>query len=227
MSANSHTITVWGRRNSMNVQKVMWTLGELGLDYQRHDVGGSFGVDDQYKAKNPNAVVPTIEDGELTLYESNACVRYLARQYGTGSLWPSDVKDAALADQWMDWQCSTFGAGFFMIFMNKIRVPADQSNPDQIRKGEQQTAHLLQQLETKLEQTDYMVGNTLTMADIPISALLYRYFMMEIERPSLPAVEAYYQRLTARPAYQKHVMIPFGRNAEEWLTEEKRNAGLQ
>jgi glutathione S-transferase len=84
MSANSHTITVWGRRNSMNVQKVMWTLGELGLDYQRHDVGGSFGVDDQYKAKNPNAVVPTIEDGELTLYESNACVRYLARQYGTG-----------------------------------------------------------------------------------------------------------------------------------------------
>jgi len=114
-----------------------------------------------------------------------------------------------------------------MIFMNKIRVPAEKSSQDQITKGEQQTAQLLQQLETKLEQTDYLVGNTLTMADIPIGAMLYRYFMMEIERPSLPAVGAYYQRLTARPDYQKHVMIPFGRNSDEWLSEEKRNAGLQ
>jgi glutathione S-transferase len=227
MGSNSHKITVWGRRNSMNVQKVMWTLGELGLDYQRNDMAGSFGIDDQYTAKNPNAVVPTIEDGELTLYESNACVRYLARQYGGGSLCPPGLKEAAIADQWMDWQCSTFGTGFFMIFMNKIRVSAEKSSQDQITKGEKQTAHLLQQLETKLERADFLVGHTLTMADIPIGAMLYRYFVMEIERPSLPAVEAYYQRLTDRPAYQKQVMIPFGRNSDEWLSEEKRNARLQ
>ena len=90
-----------------------------------------------------------------------------------------------------------------------------------------QTLHLLQQLESKLEQTDYLIGNTLSMADIPIGTMLYRYFTMEIERPPLPAVAAYYQRLTARPSYQKHVMIPFGRNVDEWLIEEKRNAGLQ
>jgi glutathione S-transferase len=227
MSDNASKITVWGRRNSMNVQKVMWALGELGRDYQRHDMAGSFGIDAQYTTKNPNAVVPTIEDGELTLYESNACVRYLARQYGAGSLCPLDAKDAALADQWMDWQCSTFGTGFFMIFMNKIRLTAEKSSPEQIKKGEQQTAHLLQQLESKLEQTDYLIGNTLSMADIPIGTMLYRYFTMEIERPPLPAVAAYYQSLTARPSYQKHVMIPFGRNVDEWLIEEKRNAGLQ
>lgn len=227
MSSNTRKIIVWGRRNSMNVQKVMWTLGELGLDYQRNDMAGSFGIDDHYKTKNPNAVVPTIEDGELTLYESNACVRYLARQYGTGSLCPSGLKDAALADQWMDWQCSTLGSGFFMIFMNKIRVPSEKSSQEQIMKGEQQTAQLLQQLETKLTQNNYLLGNILTMADIPIGAMLYRYFMMEIKRPPLPAIEAYYQRLIARPNYQKHVMIPFGRNSDEWLKEEKRNAGLQ
>lgn len=227
MSSNAEKIIVWGRRNSMNVQKVMWALGELNLDYQRNDMAGSFGIDDQYTAKNPNAVVPTIEDGELTLYESNACVRYLARQYGIGSLCPSDVKTAAIADQWMDWQCSTFVNGFFMIFLNKIRVPAAKSDPSQITKGEQQTAHLMNQLETRLEQNDYLAGETLTMADIPIGAMLFRYFTMEIQRPSLPAVEAYYQRLTSRPAYQQHVMIPFGRNSDEWLIEEKRNAGLQ
>ena len=88
-------ITVLGRRNSANVQKVMWTLGELGLAYQRHDVGGSFGYPDDYP--NPNRVVPCIRDGDLTLYESNACVRYLARRYGAGSLWPQDPA-AAIAD---------------------------------------------------------------------------------------------------------------------------------
>ena len=94
-------------------------------------------------------------------------------------------------------------------------------------KGEKKTAQLLQQLETELTQNNYLLGPILTMADIPIGAMLYRYFMMEIKRPSLPAIEAYYQRLVARPAYKNHVMVPFGRNSDEWLKEEKRNAGLQ
>ena len=111
--------------------------------------------------------------------------------------------------------------------MNKIRVPPEKSSQEQIMKGEQQTAQLLQQLETKLTQNNYLLGNTFTMADIPIGAMLYRYFMTEIKRPPLPAIEAYYQRLIARPDYQKHVMIPFGRNSDDWLKEEKRNAGLQ
>lgn len=118
----------------MNVQKVMWTLAELGLDYQRIDMAGSFGIDDHYKAKNPNAVVPTIEDGALTLYESNACVRYLARQYGTGSLCPSDLKEAALADQWMDWQCSTLGSGFFMFLRTKFGYLLKRAAKNRSRK---------------------------------------------------------------------------------------------
>ena len=172
-------------------------------------------------------MVPTIQDGDLTLYESNACVRYLARNYGMGSLCPDDPKQAAVADQWMDWQCSTLGSAFFMIFLNKVRLPADKSSPDQLAKGVQQFAALLRQVEARLTTSDYLAPSTLTMADIPISAMLYRYFTMDIDRPPLPRIEAYYARLTERPAYQKHVMIPFGTNVEEWLVEEKRNAGIQ
>lgn len=220
-------ITVWGRRNSMNVQKVMWALGELNLSYERHDIAGSFGTGANYLSLNPAGTVPTIQDGELTMFESNACVRYLSRQYGSGSLDPESPVDAALADQWMDWHTNNLSPVFFMIFLNKIRLPADQSNTAQMQRGIEQTGQALQRLDTHLNDREYMVGNDLTMADIPMGAVMFRYFEMDIDRPSLPNVEQYYQRLRERPAYQHHVMIPFGSNSEEWAIEERRNAGIQ
>lgn len=220
-------IKVWGRRNSMNVQKVMWTLGELGLEYERFDVAGSFGVDEAYLQMNPNGVVPTIGDGDLRLYESNACVRYLSRQYGEGTLCPSDAAQAAIADQWMDWQCSTFGPAFFTIFINRIRVPVDKINQAQLDRGIKQTGKLCQQLDTLLTQQPFLAGQQLTMADIPLGAMLYRYFNMDISRPALSGLEQYYDRLCSRQAYQRHVMIPFGSNVEQWLIEEQKNAGVQ
>jgi glutathione S-transferase len=220
-------IEVWGRRNSMNVQKVMWTLGELELDYLRHDIGGSFGMTDEYRAMNPNAVVPTIIDGDLTLYESNACVRYLARSYGFDYLCPADPRAAAIADQWMDWQCSTFSGAFFAVFINKVRTPADQRNEKQMQRGLEQTTQLLRQLDSHLASQLFIIGDALSMADIAIGAHLYRYFEMDIDRPSMPNLRAYYDRLCARDAYRYHVMIPFGSNVEEWQAQEQKNAGIQ
>lgn len=220
-------ITVWGRRNSMNVQKVMWVLGELALDYERHDVAGSFGFPEDYARLNPNGVVPTIEDGDLVMWESNACVRYLARTYGKGSLWPDDPAMLAHGDQWMDWTASRMNPAFFQVFMNMIRVPAARSNPDQLARGSAACAELAGLLDRHLAQSDYMAGDTLSIGDISLGCVMYRYFNLEIERPDVPHLEAWYARLCERPAYRKHVMIPFGGNAEEWLIEEKKNAGIQ
>lgn len=211
----------------MNVQKVMWTLGELELAYERHDMAGSFGTTDAYLALNPAGTVPTIQEDGLTLYESNACVRYLAMNHGKGTLAPTDPGQLALADQWMDWQTSTFGPAFFQIFFNMIRLPADKANEQQRHRGLAQTADLLNRLDAHLADSDFIVGDSLTMGDISTGTILYRYFELNIERPALPNVEAYYGRLTQRAAYRRHVMIPFGRNSEEWLVEEKRNAGIQ
>ncbi len=221
------TIKVLGRRNSANVQKVMWVLGELGLSYVREDVAGSFGFPEGYEEFNPNPVVPTIRDGELVLWESNACVRYLAREYGAGSLWPDDSKTLAIADQWMEWQRSDFSAGFFPMFMNMIRIPADQANPTAAERGIATCARVMTQLEAHLNDRDYVAGEALTIGDVPLGPMVYRYLAMEIERPDLPNVQAWYQRLTQRPAYQQHVMIPFGRNPAEWNIEEQKNAGIQ
>jgi len=221
-------ITVYGRRNSLNVQKVMWALGELGVDYQRHDVAGSFGFPEDYKSLNPNGVVPTIQDGDLVLWESNACVRYLARTYGKGSLWPDDAASLAQGDQWMDWASSRMNGAFFAIFMNMIRIPKANSNPQQIEQGEKNCAQLAHLLDQHLAERSFMTGEQLTIGDIPLGCVFYRYFTLDIRRPDdVPNLTAWYERLCERPTYQKHVMIPFGSNAEEWLAEEKKNAGVQ
>ena len=215
-------IKVLGRRNSANVQKVMWVLGELGLDYERENIAGSFGFPDDYP--NPVNVVPTIVDGDITVWESNACVRYVARQYGVGSLWPEDPKTLAQADQWMEWQRSGFSDAFFPLFANKIRMDVDnESLADKIIAiGEQYKI-----LDAHLADNDYVAGSSLTIGDIPLGAVTYRYKTLDIDRPSTPNVDAWYGRLTERPAYQYHVMIPYGTNAAEWAEEEQKNAGIQ
>jgi glutathione S-transferase len=216
-------ITVLGRRNSLNVQKVMWTLGELNVAYERRDVGGSFGYPDDYP--NPNKVVPTIKDGDLVVWESNACVRYLARTYGQATLWPTDRTTLATADMWMEWHRSDISSAFFPLFQMLIR--GFPSTPEKIKKCERDAGRIFAQLDRQLSGKHFITGDTLTMADIVNGALLYRYFTLPIERPSLPNMEAWYARLIERPAYRKHVMVEYGRNTEEWAQHEKANEGLQ
>ena len=216
-------ITVLGRRNSANVQKVMWTLGELDLPYQRIDVGGSFGYPSDYP--NPVKVVPTIRDGDLVVWESNACVRYLARTYGKGTLWPNDVQQQATSDMWMEWQRSDISNAYFPLFQMLIRgLP---STPEKIERCSQDCARIFAQLNRQLEGRDFISGPNLGTADIVIGAMMYRYLTLPIERPTLPAMASWYARLTARPAYRKHVMIEYGSNVQEWAEHEKRNEGIQ
>lgn len=216
-------IEVLGRRNSANVQKVMWTLGELDLDYTRHDVGGSFGYPADYP--NPVQVVPTIRDGDITVWESGACVRYLARAYGGGSLWPSEPAELAMADMWMEWHRSDIASAFFPLFQAKVRgLPIPEEKQAQMVLD---CGRIFGQLDAQLSGREYICGPSLTVADIVNGAIMYRYMNLDIERPELPNLSAWYGRLVARPAYQKHVMVEFGRNIDEWNVHEAANAGIQ
>ena len=216
-------LTVLGRRNSANVQKVMWALGELSLEYVRKDVGGSFGYPDDYP--NPNNIVPTLQDEQLVVWESNACVRYLARTYGQGTLWPNEPSALTEADIWMEWQRSDISTAFFPLFQMLVRgLPA---TPKQINKKVAGCGQRFAQLDQQLEGRQFICGDQLTMADIVNGAMAYRYFTLPIERPELPNMEKWYQRLCARPAYQKHVMIEYGRNLDEWNINEAANANIQ
>ena len=204
-------LKLWGRATSMNVQKVVWTLEEIGLPYERIDVGGRHGGLDTpaYKTLNPNQRIPTVEDDGAVVWESNAVVRYVAARYSEGGLWDRDPGKRAAADQWMDWMQTTLGPDFFAVFAAVVRTPPQKQDKAAIQGHVKALGERYAVLERQLEGRAFLLGDKLSMADIINGATLYRYYEMEIERPALPRLAAWYERLKERPAYRKGVMVSF------------------
>ncbi len=206
-------LEVWGRKNSVNVQKVLWCCEELGIPFRRHEAGGLFGGtgEAEYLARNPTGLVPTISDGGFDLWESNAIVRYLSAEYGSGTLWPENAKDRALADKWMDYQLGTLWPAFKDAVLGLIRTPPEQRDPQKIEASVEGTAAVLALLDAHLEDHEYVAGSSLTMGDVVLGSSVYRWLNMDIDRPPMPSLEAWHTRLEDRPAYQETVMVPFAK----------------
>ncbi len=205
-------LKVWGRKTSINVQKVMFTIGELGIPHERFDVGGPFGKLDtpEYTMLNPNRLVPTIDDNGFVLWESNAIVRHLSQRYGRGTLSPADEQTFARADAWMDWSLTTLYADIISTcFLQLIRTPAKIRETGAVEVAAKRAGERLQVLNKQLSGRAFIVGEQPTIADVAVGTLMYRYFNLPIARPSLANVEGWYERLTRRPAFQQHVMIEF------------------
>ncbi len=205
-------LKVLGRKTSVNVQKAMWTVGELGLPHERVDLGGEFGGLDtpEYIALNPNRLVPTLDDGGFTLWESNSIIRYLSRTYGHGKLAPADPQAYARAEAWMDWSLTSLYADVILTcFIQHVRVTAKDRDVAAVAAAAKRAGDKLAILDGQLAGRAFIMGDQLTMADIAVGTLMYRYFNLPIARPALANVEAWYARLSERPAYQTHVVIDF------------------
>jgi len=205
-------LTIHGRANSINVQKALWAADECGLAYDRRDVGGAFGGNDQewYLAMNPNGVVPTIDDDGYVLWESNSIVRYLAASYGPPGFWPADPKARGAAERWMDWQISTIQSGMTTLFWGLIRTPAEKRDLAAIEAARIATAALWARLDRHLASHAYVAGPDFTMGDIPAGCMAYRWLNLPFRRDDLAELvhlRAWYDRLATRPAYRTHVMI--------------------
>jgi len=199
-----------GRANSINVQKVLWICGELELAVIREDLGGVYGGLDSstYRRKNPNGLVPTIEDGGLILWESNAIVRYLAAKYGRGSIWSTDPAVRAISDKWMDWQLTTFWPEVRAIFVQLVRTPESQRNSLLIDQACLKAIDAASILNDALATTEFVAGHSLTIGDIATGVVAHRFFALDIERPRLSHLEAWYSRLSQREAFMRNVMLP-------------------
>jgi len=206
-------LRVYGRATSSNVQLVMWAIGELELPHERLDYGHVHGGLDtpEYLAMNPHGVVPTVRDGDTVVWESAAILRYIAARYGDGgAFWPADPAARAGVDMWAEWGKTTLCAAFTVpIFWARVRTAAAD-------RDEAALTHAIARFETALDRLDaqvavqpHVAGPDFTAADIVVGHLLYRWFDIDVPRRPRPAVEAYYSRLTARPAYRSHVMVPY------------------
>jgi len=205
-------ITLWGRANSINVQKALWTLGELGLPFEHVDAGGDAGGLDspQFLAMNPHGRVPVLKDGETAIWESHTIVRYLCAVYAPAILCPTHPKLRAQCESWMDWTLASLQPAIMGLFWGFYRTPAPQRDANLNRRLAADAAAALEILDAWLGQRPFVAGEAFTMADIPAGTLMHRYFGMEIERPRLPNVCAWRERLAERTAYARNVMRPFG-----------------
>lgn len=204
-------MTLYGRRTSINVQKALWALRELDLEFDWVEADSAIGWPsnpDYLQKINPNGRVPSLAVDGVILHQSNVIVRYLAYVYARGTLWPDDPIVRAQSDAWMDWQQTELYQNLTPVFWGLVRTPPEKRNMTEIGALIEKLNGNFRVLDAALEGREYVAGDSFTMGDIPAGAGLYRYMAMPIDRPSLPNAEAYYKRLQDRPAYRTDIMIP-------------------
>ena len=200
-------LRILGRLSSINVQKVVWCCDEIGLAYERVDVGGKFGGNDtaEYLAKNPAGLVPVIEEDGFVLPESNAIVRYLAAKHSAGNLWPADAHERAQADRWMEWLSTSFVPAQRDAFWELIRVPADKRNAAAVEASRVKSEKCAAILDAQLATRRFLTGERFTAADIVVGCAVHRWLHLPLERAPRPNLERYYGELKSRPGARQVV----------------------
>ncbi|PKA68705.1 glutathione S-transferase [Pseudomonas baetica] len=200
-------LRVLGKASSINVRKVLWTCAELQIPFKREDWGSGFKSTDtpEFLALNPCAMVPVIQDGDFTLWESNSIIRYLVARYEGTHLYPTDARDRARVDQWIDWQASELNRSWSYAFVSLVHKSPDHQDRAALANGIEQWSKTMKILDQQLEKTGaYISGEQFSLADIPIGLSVNRWFETPLQHPHLPAVNAYYERLSQRPGYLLH-----------------------
>ena len=195
-------LKIWGRISSINVRKVVFTAQLLQVPFARIDAGAAFGITKtpEYLQHNPNALVPTLEDGDFFLWESNVIVRYLCARHADAGLYPQDLRTRFDAERWMDWQQTTMNPAGREAFIQLFRTAAEQRNQSAIAASVTATEPLLEVLDKHLAQRPFMAGDRLTMADIPLACEMHRWWGLPIAHPDHPHLRRWYDGLRQRPA---------------------------
>ncbi|WP_095050048.1 MULTISPECIES: glutathione S-transferase family protein [unclassified Pseudomonas] len=200
-------LRILGKASSINVRKVLWTCAELQIPFEREDWGSGFRSthDAQFLALNPCAMVPVIQDGDFTLWESNTIIRYLVSRYDGSHLYPTDAQTRARIDQWIDWQASELNRSWSYAFLSLVRQSPEHQDSAALAVGIEQWSKNMAILDRQLEKTGaYVSGEQFSLADIPIGLSVNRWFETPLAHPNFAAVKAYYDRLNLRPGYVLH-----------------------
>jgi glutathione S-transferase len=203
-------LTIWGRISSINVQKVVWAAGEVGQVFERIDLGGAFGGNREpaHLARNPNGLIPVLEDGEVCIWESNSIVRYLAARYGSGWIWDENPSIRADADRWLDWMISQLQPAMTPAFFGLVRKEPSHMRPEVIDPSVAKTEALMDILDAHLAGRSYLAGERFGMADIVVGTGAHRWLNMPVARAQRPNLQRWYEAIAARPAARPALPLP-------------------
>ena len=203
-------LKIWGRISSINVRKVVLAAQLLRLPFERVDAGRDFGVTrtPDYLARNPNALVPTLEDGAFVLWESNVIVRYLCAKHDEGGLYPRELPQRFDAERWMDWQQTTLNPAGRTAFWQLVRTPESERDASAIALSVDETEHLLALLDAHLARRPFMAGDALTMADLPIACEMHRWWGLPLAHPPHPHLQRWYEGIRSLPAARGVLDLP-------------------
>ncbi len=204
-------LELWGRPNAYNVQKVLWLLRELELEFEHHDVGSERGDLETaaFLQMNPHARIPLLNDAGNIVWESNTILRYLAARFSPDRMWSPDPLFRSEVERWMDWELCKLQPDFIDLFWSYYRTPAAARDPERIEAARGACNAHMRQLENQLDDRSFLVGDELSLADITCGVCLYRYFEMGLECERPQAVMRWYRQLCRRPAYRATVMTGF------------------
>ena len=203
-------LRIWGRISSVNVQKVVWCADELALPYERIDAGGAFGVNDTpaFLAKNPNGLVPMVEDDDFVIYESNAVVRYLAAKHSEGALWPRELRARADVDRWMEWQSTGYTPAMLVAFWQLCRTPPDKRDDSAIEASRVKGEKFSAVLDAHLAEREFVAAGRFSPADIVVGCAAHRWLGLPMARTPRPNIERWYAALKRRPGAQQVLSQP-------------------
>ncbi len=216
-------LTIWGRPTSARTQKVLWALAETGIEFEMILASGTmgpngsvdkgnepYGVVDtpEYLAMNPNGTVPTIKDGDFTLWESNSVIQYLAMKYAPEPLFGDDLETFASASRWMDWEGNMFLPHQHTLVMHLVRLPPEERDPAQVEGARQALLRPLKIIDSQLAKTSFISGERFTMGDIPIGIRVHRWFLFDLETPDFPNLTRWYEVIRQRPGFLEHIADP-------------------
>ena len=216
-------LTIWGRPTSARTQKVLWALAETGIEFEMILASGTmgpngsvdkgnepYGVVDtpEYRAMNPNGTVPTIKDGDFTLWESNSVIQYLAMKYAPEPLFGDDLETFASASRWMDWEGNMFLPHQHTLVMHLVRLPPEERDPAQVEGARQALLRPLKIIDSQLAKTLFISGERFTMGDIPIGIRVHRWFLFDLETPDFPNLSRWYEVIRQRPGFLQHIADP-------------------
>lgn len=197
-----------GRRNAFNVRKVLWLLDELGLEFAQEDWGRGFRSTDapEFLALNPLGTVPVLLDGAAVIRESHVILRYLAARERAVALYPESLAARAGVEAWMDWVAYEMAMPMRGAYLGGELGLAPWNRASFVQMGRAEYARRVAQLDAAVQRRPYLAGDDFTLADVPAGFIVHRWYSMaHVERAPLPALDAYYARLSERPAFLRHI----------------------